>query len=183
MKQRFYGLFAVLMTVLLASGVSAAAGMYTYEPSDGEYWSPDLNMLDKTAVSVWLEDGTAAGYNDPNYVLDASGVSYLDEMESGWYEVVLCGIGNSADDFPEEVDGKVALCIRGDSTFTVKAQYAEDAGAIACLVGNNCREVEKINENGIVTSGTYENITMNIDYYTVPAASLSSDVTVRLVAH
>lgn len=182
MKQRFFGLSAALMTLLLAVGVSASAGMYTYDPSDGEYWSPDLNMLDKTAVSVWLEDGTAAGYNDPNYVLDAAGVSYLDEMESGWYEVVLCGIGNSADDFPEEVDGKVALCIRGDSTFTVKAQYAEDAGAIACLVGNNCREVEKINENGIVTSGTYENITMNMDYYTVPAASLSSDVTVRLVA-
>ncbi len=181
MKQRCYSLLAILMTLLLTVGVSAMAGMYTYDPTDGDYWSPDLNMLDKTAVSLWLETGNAAGYNIPNYS-DDTGVTYLSKMESGWYEVVLCGLGSYADDFPEDVAGKIALCIRGDSTFTIKAENAKNAGAVACLVGNNCREVEKINENGIVTSGTYENITMNMDYYTIPAVSLSSDVTVRLVA-
>ena len=181
MKQRFYGWLAILMTLLLTVGVSASAGMYTYDPSDGEYWSPDLNMLDKTAVSIWLEDGTAAGYNDPNYVLDAAGASYLDKMESGWYEVILCGLGTGADDFPDKVNDRIALCIRGDSTFTVKAENAMNAGAVACLVGNNCREAEKMDDNGNVT-GEYKNITMNMDYYTIPAGSLSSDVTVRLVA-
>jgi len=181
MKQRFYGLFAVLTAFLLTVTISASAGMYTYDPSDGEYWSAELNMLDKTAVSLWMEDGTAAGYNDPNYT-DTTGVSYLEDMSSGWYEVVLCGLGSDADDFPAETDGKVAFCIRGDSTFTIKAENAETSGAIACIVGNNCRNIEEIDENGIVTSRKYENITMNLDRYTVPAATLSSDVTVRLVA-
>lgn len=181
MKQRLFTLLAVMMTILLAVGVSASAGMYVYDSDNGDYRTPENTTLDVSAVALWLEDGIAAGYNDPNYT-DEPGAAYLSKLESGWYEIVLCGLGTNADDFPEEVNGKIAFCIRGDSTFTIKTKNAMNAGAVACLIGNNCRAAEQINENGIVTSGTYENIAMNLDYYTIPAASLSSDITVRLVA-
>jgi len=180
MKQRLFTLLAVMMAVLLAVGVSAAAGMYTCDSYDGDYRTPENAMLEATTAALWLEDGIAAGYSDPNYT-DETGAVYLSKLESGWYEVVLCGLGSYADDFPEEVNGKIAFCIRGDSTFTIKSQNAKNAGAVACLVGNNCRPDEKIDFNGNVT-GKYENTTMNMNYYTVPAASLSSDITVRLVA-
>ena len=182
-------LFSVLLAGVLvaASAISASAasahggGVYTLDESDNEYWSADLSMLDKTAPAIWLEDGTPCGYNDPSYT-DASGSILIDELEAGWYEVVLCDLGTNAEWFPEEVKGKVALAVRGDSTFTVKSENAKNAGAIACLVGNNCRDEEAIDEDGNVTTGTYSNISMSVDYYTIPMCSLGSDTTVRLVA-
>ena len=157
------------------------AGIFTYDESDGEYWSPALTMLDKTGIIMALEDGSIVGYSDVSTYTDPANVKNMDTLESGWYEVVLCNLGTNAEWFPADVKGKVALCVRGDSTFTVKSQNSMDAGAVACLIGNNCRAVELVDETGVMT-GEYENVSMSVDYYTIPMCALSSDVTARLVA-
>lgn len=47
------------------------------------------------------------------------------------------GDGKACSAVPGDVGGKVALVNRGDCTFVVKAQNAQDAGAIAVLIANN----------------------------------------------
>ena len=180
MKKLFSTLLAAALVAGSAISANAAAGLYTYDESDGEYWNAAFEMLDKVAPQFVLEDGTIAGYNDPSYT-DATGAVYPADMARGWYEVILCNLGTKPVWFPAEVSGKAALVVRGDSTFTVKSENAKNAGAIACLVGNNCRAVELIDETGTLT-GEYENVTMTVDYYTIPQCSLSSDITVRLVS-
>ncbi|MBQ4591391.1 MAG: discoidin domain-containing protein, partial [Clostridia bacterium] len=185
MKKLFSALLAGVLTAASVFSVSAASphggGLYVFDSSDSEYWAADLSMLDKTAPALWLEDGNAGGYNDPSYT-DATGSVLMETLEPGWYEVVLCNLGTNPEWFPEDVAGKVALVIRGDSTFTVKSQNAADAGAIACLVGNNNRAAEAVDEEGNVSSGTYENVSMSVEYYTIPMCSLGSDFSARLLA-
>jgi len=180
MKKLFSTLLAAALVAGSAISANAAAGLFTYDESDGEYWSPALEMLDKAAPQFVLEDGTIAGYNDPSYT-DATGAVFPADMNRGWYEVILCNLGTKPEWFPAEVSGKAALVVRGDSTFTVKAENAKNAGAVACLVGNNCRAIELVDETGTMT-GEYENVSMSVDYYTIPQCSLSSDITARLVA-
>ena len=184
MKKFLSMLLAVAMVATLAISASALgdAGLYTYDESDGEYWSPALAMYDKTTQGIWFEDGSVAGHN----IAQLADGTFIEEnamanLKSGWYEVVLCNLGTNPEWFPAEVEGKLALCVRGDSTFTVKSENALNAGAIGMLMGNNCRAVELVDENGVMT-GEYENITMNLDYATLPMGSVSSDVTARLVA-
>lgn len=50
---------------------------------------------------------------------------------------VACGMGLKPEDFPAEVKGNIALVQRGEITFLEKAQQAEKAGAIACVIYNN----------------------------------------------
>ncbi len=180
MKKLFSTLLAAALVAGSAISANAAAGLYTYDESDGEYWNPAFEMLDQTAPAIILEDGTIGGYNDPSYT-DATGANLMTTLTHGWYEVILCNLGTNAEWFPAEVSGKVALVVRGDSTFTVKSENSMNAGAIACLVGNNCRAVELVDETGTMT-GEYENTTMSVEYYTIPMCSLSSDICVRLVA-
>ncbi len=181
MKKLFSALLAAALVA--ASAISASAGMFVYDDSDSEYWDAALNMLDKTERAFWMEDGSAADWTisvDTNSVeIEAN---KLENLESGWYEVVLCDLGTNAEDFPENVAGRVAFTVRGDSTFTVKSDNAKNAGAIACLVGNNCRDEELIDEEGNVTTGAYQVSNMSVEYDTVPMGMVSSDVAVRLVS-
>lgn len=55
--------------------------------------------------------------------------------ESG--SLVDCGMGISAEDFPAEVAGNIALIERGEITFREKALNAVDAGAVAAVIYNN----------------------------------------------
>ncbi|MBQ9996836.1 MAG: hypothetical protein IJP32_10725, partial [Clostridia bacterium] len=181
MKKILSMLLAVAMVATLA--ISASAGLFVFDSSDSEYWDAALNMLDKTQKVFWMEDGAAA---DWSISVDANSVEYdtnkLSNLESGWYEIVLCDLGTNPEWFPADVAGKVALTLRGDSTFTVKSTNALDAGAVACLVGNNCRDEELIDEEGNVTTGTYQVTNMSVEYETLPMGMVSSDVTVRLVS-
>ncbi len=184
MKKLFSMILAVAMVATLALSAAAetatAAGKYVFDSSDSEYWAADLNMLDKTGAAFWTEDGVAYGYNDPSYT-DATGVVLLDAIPHGWYEVILCNLGRTPEWYPADVKGKIALCIRGDSTFTEKVVGAKDAGAIACLVGNNARDAEGWSESSL-DGGTYENVSMSVEYYVLPQGSLSSDAAVDLIA-
>ncbi len=51
--------------------------------------------------------------------------------------VVIPGFGTPEDYAQVDVNGKIALVSRGDITFIEKAQNAEAAGAVACVVYNN----------------------------------------------
>ncbi len=168
--------------LVAATALTASAGMFVFDSSDSEYWDAALNMLDKTQKAFWMEDGVAA---DWSISVDANSVEYesnkLGNLPSGWYEVVLCNLGTTAEMFPD-VSGKVAFTLRGDSTFTVKSENAKNAGAVACIVGNNCRAEEAVDEEGIVTAGAYQVTNMSVDYETLPMGMVSSDVAVRLVA-
>lgn len=50
---------------------------------------------------------------------------------------VLCGRGAKEADFPQVVQGRIALVERGEITFHEKAVSAHKAGAVACLIYNN----------------------------------------------
>jgi subtilisin family serine protease len=52
-------------------------------------------------------------------------------------EVVDCGLGLTAADFPPTVNGKIAHIRRGSATFQVKATNALAAGAIGVLISNS----------------------------------------------
>ncbi|CAH2213521.1 M28 family peptidase [Tepidibacter aestuarii] len=51
-------------------------------------------------------------------------------------EVVDCALGNELEDFPKDVEGKIALIQRGFEYYSVKAQNAIDAGAIGVILYN-----------------------------------------------
>ena len=44
-------ILSTLMAAVLvaASALTASAGTYVYDESDGEYWDANLNMMDKSA--------------------------------------------------------------------------------------------------------------------------------------
>lgn len=182
MKKFFSALLAAALVA--ASALTASAGMYVYDESDGEYWDAALNMLDKTAKVVWVEDGTAGDYGIAVSTTDSTEIpaNSMSNLASGWYEAVLCNLGSNAEDFPAEVEGKIALTVRGDSTFTIKSENAANAGAVACFVLNNCRPEEMVDETGTVSSGTYAGTNMSVEYDTLPMCILSSDMGVKLVA-
>lgn len=180
-------LFNILLAgvIVAASALSASAGYYIYDSSDEEYWDAALGMADKEGtVYWWTEDGGAADWSvavDSNSV-EYDGTKIADNLASGWYEVVFCGVGTTEDEFPEEVNGKIAFALRGDSTFTVKSENASNAGAIGLVVGNNCRPEEFVDENGVVTAGQYQVSNMSVEYETLPMCMVSSDLSVKLVS-
>lgn len=51
--------------------------------------------------------------------------------------VPVANVGCTAEDFPAEVNGAVALVQRGECTFAEKVQFATESGAVAALVYNN----------------------------------------------
>ena len=53
------------------------------------------------------------------------------------YTFVYCGLGGEADYAGVDLEGKVALVFRGEYSFYQKAEWAQDAGAVACIVANN----------------------------------------------
>lgn len=62
----------------------------------------------------------------------------LKEGESKTYEyVTIPGVGMRANYNGLDVNGKIALVRRGDTTFEDKALQAKNAGAIACIIYNN----------------------------------------------
>jgi len=79
-----------------------------------------LNSLENKALRV--NTATGSGYTD------AQGVTA---------NVIPSGLGLSAEDFPAEVEGNIALIQRGGDTFAVKAMNAVEAGAVGVIIYNN----------------------------------------------
>lgn len=69
-----------------------------------------------------VNTATGSGYTDKNGITG---------------ELVNCGLGATEANFPEEVNGKIAFIQRGGANFSLKAENAEKAGAIAVVMYNN----------------------------------------------
>ncbi|MBR4905737.1 MAG: S8 family serine peptidase, partial [Clostridia bacterium] len=104
----------------------------------------------------------------PSYAIEYNGEAFsytdnCDDGEHGWLqnfageelELVWCGKG-SPEEIPDEVEGKIALVVRGDLTFSEKNANVAAKGAIGMVLFNN-------------TTGT---IGMLIDPYYIPAISI-----------
>ena len=115
--------------------------------------------------------------NYPSLAIEYNGKAYgytdnCDDDEHGWLdnfggqelELVYCGKGNP-DEIPDEVEGKIALVVRGDITFSEKNKNVADKDAIGMILFNN-------------TSGM---IGMLIDTYYVPAISITMDAGVAIL--
>ncbi|MBE5905894.1 MAG: hypothetical protein E7277_03745, partial [Lachnospiraceae bacterium] len=94
---------------------------------------------------------TQIGFHDNGV---GSGMGF-DTLGAGTFEIVDCGLGK-ANEFPENVEGKIALVSRGEISFADKDKNAFSAGAIGLIVYNN-------------QSGS---IGMSIDTYYIPAVSI-----------
>ncbi len=181
MKPLFRFLLAV--TTAFALALAASAGLFVPDRSDGEYRDAAGLILDKSRKVLWTEDGFAANWT---FSVNANSVEYkahrIESLPSGWYEAVLCDLGTTAEMFPADVSGRIAFTLRGDSSFTVKSENAQKAGAVACIVGNYCPAEEAVDARGVVTAGAYQLTAMTVERKTLPMCMVSSDVSVRLLA-
>ncbi len=68
----------------------------------------------------------------------ANPVKMADALGGGTYEYVMVpGFGAEEDFAQVDVDGKIAVVVRGGINFVLKAANAEAAGAVACIIYNN----------------------------------------------
>ncbi|MBO7404391.1 MAG: hypothetical protein J6V24_05460, partial [Clostridia bacterium] len=138
MKKLLAVLLAVSMVAMLA--VSASAGIFEYDESDGDYWDLSLNVLDQESDEYILvtQDGTLAGaFGDPadgGFDYEANQIEW---MKPGWYPAVWADTADSADVDLSNVKGKVAICLRGNITFDQKCLNVMEAGAIAAFICDN----------------------------------------------
>ncbi len=99
-------------------------------------------------------------------------VDNCDDGEHGWLdafgdqtlELVYCGKG-APEEIPDEVEGKVALVVRGDLSFSEKNKNVADKGAVGMILFNNA-------------AGS---IGMLIDPYYVPAISIQQDAGLKIL--
>lgn len=150
-----YGRVSETNTILaVAAGNSASVGQ-------GNMWGTDTNLTsnpDNSTVSspatyvnatsvasvdnvkvkgYYIEvNGRKIGYDEASNGMNASMVETLGGSELEY--AIVPNFGQSPSDFTDaDVKGKVAVVQRGISYFSQKVQFAEDAGAIACLIYNN----------------------------------------------
>ncbi len=100
-------------------------------------------------------NGEALPFNDN---CDDGEHGWLDAFAGQTLELVDCGKGNP-DEIPAEVEGKIALVVRGDLTFSEKNENVAAAGAVGMVLYNN-------------QAGT---IGMLIDPYYIPAISIQQE--------
>jgi len=167
----------LLLTCILAAPINAA----TFTPVGDTYESSDPNRdFNPDDIMVWFEDGTACSQN-PSLDTNSNDLpeNNLSNIAGKWYEFVYCDIGSTPEMFPPEVAGKIALIKRGESTFTVKTENAKNAGAVGALICNNFPDGELVDDDGTIL--IYNDVTMAIEYPTIPCGSISSDIGAKLI--
>lgn len=95
-------------------------------------------------------------------------------------QLVNCGFGGSAMDFPTEVEGKIAFVQRGGGfSFAVKAENAVKAGAIGVLMYNNVKGNVNPTLGSYVSPIPYVSISL-ADGQEILNAMLNDNVTVNI---
>jgi len=79
-------------------------------------------------------------------------------------KLVDCGSGNTPEEFPPSVRGKIALMKRGDAFFSVKVENAMNAGASGAVIYNNVEDE---------THGTLQTPTTSDDRPWIPVVLVS----------
>lgn len=107
-----------------------------------------------------------------------SGFTDLDGITG---KLVDCGLGANLSDFPADVKGKIAFVQRGSVSFAIKAQNAEEAGAIGVLMYNNAPG--NVNPTLGEHKSTIPYISVSLeDGQVILQAMKNSDVTVTIKA-
>lgn len=158
---------------------SSHNGTLTSNPDNGTISSPgsyDAAFAVASVESVaqpymHFQDGIDVFFND---AVDANRQSYnfysalVKEEANKTFEYVLVpNFGNPEDYANINVEGKIALVIRGGISFELKQQYAAEHGAIGCIVFNN-------------TAGE---INMQILNLMIPSVSIKMDAGMKLAAN
>ena len=68
---------------------------------------------------------------------NAGPISMYETFKGQQPEYIDCGLGGTAEEFPSEVKGKIALIQRGTYNFTDKIMNAQNAGAVGVIVYNH----------------------------------------------
>lgn len=155
MIDEIYGRVSSTNTILaVAAGNASSAGQgnmwgtnsnLTGNPDNSTISSPATYVNATSVASVdnvnskgyYIEvNGTKLGYLEGT---NGQNASMVDTLGGNEYDYAMVpNFGQSVSDFTEaNVEGKVAVVQRGVSAFTEKVKFAEEAGAIACLIYNN----------------------------------------------
>ncbi|MGH8046526.1 MAG: PA domain-containing protein, partial [Chthoniobacterales bacterium] len=118
------------MIVVAATDQNDALASYSdYGATTVDLAAPGSNILSTQPSTVSFQVGGTT-YNSAIMTFSSSGAGI-----SG--NVVDCGSGNSASEFPASVRGNLALIQRGTETFATKVTNAMAAGAKAAIIYNN----------------------------------------------
>jgi|GEM_PF-1691616 len=188
-------LLSILLSVFMIAALAATASavVLTWDEGDQTWWSPefDYNIDPGTTDEyiVVLEDGTVSGnQGNPSWNPDSASTptglaeqpiesSLITNLNPGWYEAAFFDIGEDC----TGAEGKIALISRGSTTFTVKNENAKAAGAFATIIMNNGNG-ETIDDTTYFMEGNNGAIGMYEDYEIMPNCSVSTDVSIRILA-
>ncbi len=103
------GFSASAQIVLLVQEPSNLSGSYSFTYSSSNAWGADMDTVALTANAAFAYDGSATE------------------------DSLACGaIVNRS-----EIEGKIAVCYRGECNFSLKAKNVQDSGAVALIIINN----------------------------------------------
>ena len=136
------------------------------------------NQLDLAAPGVAVLSTVPRGSGGEAYVKAKKAYDAASFIYGGYTtaaglrgKLVDCGTGNTPEEFPRQVSGKIALMQRGDAFFSVKVENAMNAGAIGAVIYNNVDEP---------TRGTLQTPTTSDEREWIPVVLVSKDDGPRL---
>lgn len=138
------------------SGTVGSPSVYEAALSVASISGVKTPYLEYNGKIVYFTDGSDAGAKKKNFVED---ILEAGENEREFEYVTVPGIGRSADYQRVDVTGKIALVLRGSTSFEEKARVAKNKGAAGIIIYNN-------------VSG---DISMNVGMVDIAVCSISQD--------
>ena len=129
--------------VVASANLSSTGYALVNTPDFGVVGSPSTwpHGLSVAAVENSMSRGYYIEVNGVKYAYSENGanpVKLADALGGETYEYVMVpGVGNPEDFEQVDVQGKIAVVIRGGISFVIKADNAAAAGAVACVIYNN----------------------------------------------
>ena len=168
--------------VTMSAGNNGSWAEHTF--NGGYLYSDDVNMHTSGAPGTYTNSLSVASVDNAGYALPyiAVGDALILYNEVRYYQNALTSVAGeqdyvfidgygTAEDWAavgDALTGKIAICSRGDSSFSQKAAAATAAGAIATIIYNN------------VEGAIYMNLS---DYYsTYPCVSITADDAAQIKA-
>ena len=142
----------VMDTGLVLTVAAGNAGSWADNTWNGHLYSDSVNLDTVGAPGSYTASLTVAsadnvGYTGQYFTVGGRQIFYTETASTGGEfstlagreleYVLIDGYGDYGDWDNADLTGKVAVCSRGETNFSAKAQNAFDAGAIAVLVYNN----------------------------------------------
>ena len=107
----------------------ALASYSNFGSSSVDIAAPGSNILSTQPSTIALQTG--------GNIYPIASLTYSGTTSGLSGNIIDCGTGNTAAEFPQSVRGQIAFIQRGTQTFSVKVTNAMNAGATAALIYNN----------------------------------------------